>query len=175
MTPTQGPSGGAQPLPKISGYKSAQMPNFTPEMFELFNKLLGGISGGVGGATDFLSKLAGGDEGMFEQLERPAMRNFEKFLGQAGTRFSHLGAGDSSYFENAIAGEGADMAERLQSQRLGLQQQAVQSLLGNSQTLLGQQPYQNFLQPKEKKQDMFGGGDIASMFGAALKFLPFLL
>lgn len=163
-----GPSGSTSSPQKISGYKTAQLPNFTPEMMNLFQSLLGSFGQGAQGGSDFLSKLANGDEETFQGMEAPAMRNFEKFLGQAGTRFADLGAQDSSYFENAVSGAGADLSQNLQSQRNNMQQQAIQSLLNNSQQLLGQHPYQNFIGPNQQKQ----GTDWGGLFGSLLSSIP---
>jgi hypothetical protein len=145
----QAPTGMAPQKAKIPGYKHRQIPNMTPAMMELMQALTQGLTPGAASGTDFLSKLAGGDESMFEQLEAPAYAAFEKLLGQTGTRFSDLGARDSSYFENAVAGQGVELAQNLQSQRLGIRNQAIQSLLGNSQQALNQRPYENIVTPKE--------------------------
>lgn len=160
-----GPSGSTQPKQKISGYTTAQMPNFTPEMMNLFQSLLGSIGGGTNSGIDYLSKIAGGDEEAFGGMEQNAMNQFQKFLGQAGTRFSDLGAQDSSYFENAVSGAGADLTQNLQAQKAQMRQNAIDSLLGNSQKLLGQQPYQNFLAPKQQKQGFDWGGLAQSAVG----------
>jgi hypothetical protein len=155
-----------------SGYKLKQVPQFTPEMSNLFDLLLGKSMGGAEGGLDFLSKLAQGDESMFEQLEAPAYSALQRGLGETATRFSKIGAQDSSGFENMLAGQSSDLAEKLQSQRLGLRQGATKDLLGLSQNLLGQRPYENILQ---KKQSGFGGQAGGEALMAALKALPQLL
>lgn len=104
---------------------------------------------------------------MFEQLEAPAYESFNKTLGQIGSRFSQFGAQDSSAFQNAVSGAGANLAQNLQSQRLGLQNNAVQQLLGHSTQLLGQQPY------SLQKED--SGFDFGDILGKALPFLLALL
>lgn len=166
-----GPSGANQGVPKVSGYKTAQMPNFTPEMMQLFQSLLGPMSQGVGGGIDYLSKIAGGDEEAFGGMEQNAMNQFQKFLGQAGTRFSDLGAQDSSYFENAVSGAGSEMTQNLQAQKAQMRQQAIDSLLGNSQTLLAQKPYDNFALPNQQKQ----GFDWGSLAQSVVKTIPGVL
>lgn len=162
-----GPAGAAPPKSKISGYKQHQISNYTPGQMNIFESLLGSLLPGIQGSGDFLAKLAGGDESMFQQLEAPANTQFQKLLGSIGTRFSDLGAQDSSYFENALAGEGAQMAERLQAQRLGLRSQAINALLGQSNQLLGAQPYSNLWQPKKPKQGTDWGG-IGQLGGTVL-------
>jgi hypothetical protein len=167
-----GPTGALQGSNKISGYKQAQLPNFTPQQQQLFQMLLGGAQGGIGGGLDYLGKLAGGDEGAFEQLEAPAYNAFNRTLGQIGTRFSGLGARNSSAFENAVNGAGSDLALQLQSQRQGIQHQSIMDLLGLSENLLGQKPYNNFLAQKEHKQPSTTQSDI---FGFLGKIAPSLL
>jgi hypothetical protein len=139
--------------PKIPGHNVNQLQNFSPEMQQLFQQLIQSLSGGSAGAGDFLSKLASGDEETYQGLEAPAFRNFQEAIGQIGTRYSHLGAGNSSYSENAMSGAGQSLAENLQSQRLGLRSKAIESLLNNSQQLLQQRPTENVVSKKPAKFD----------------------
>ena len=146
---------------KIKGYKNAQLSNFTPQQMQLLQQLLGGVGEGAGAGLEYLTGLASGDEEQFKQMEAPAMRQFQEFLGQAGTRFSGLGARDSSAFENHVAGAGADLAKRQ-----GLQQNAIEKLLGYSSDLLNQRPYENLLVKKQRKPGFMdyasSGLDLAS-------------
>lgn len=168
------PAGVSAPKANISGYKLRNVPNFTPGQMQLFQKLLGGLSGGGGleGGLDFLSRLSGGDESMFEQLEAPAYSSFNKAIGQLGSRFAGFGSGalDSSAFQQATSGAASDLAQNLQSQRLGLQQGAIERLLGLSQNLLSQKPYESFLEKKRSGWDT--AGDITSMLA---KLIPLFL
>lgn len=164
------PAGSTAPKSNISGFKTRQLPNFTPEQMKLFSSLVGGVQGGAGKGLDLYSKLAGGDEGAFEQLEAPAYSSFQKSLGQIGSRFSGLGAMGSSAFQNATSGAAADLSERLQGQRMGIQQSAIDKLLGLSTSLLGQQPYENIQEQKRSGWDT--AGDITSMIA---KILPLFL
>lgn len=156
-------TGFASPKSNISGYKVRQTPNFSPEQMQLFQQLLGGLmgGGGLGGGLDFLSKLAGGDEEAFAQAEAPAYSAFQKSLGQLGSRFAGLGAMDSSGFQQATAGAAGDFAQNIQAQRLGMQNDAISRLLGLSQNLLGQKPYDTFLEEKK------GGFDWGGLLGGA--------
>ena len=86
------PSGSAPPKTHISGYKQHQMQNFTPEQMELFQKLLSSVSGGSQQGLDYLSKLAGGDEGIFQQIERPAYEAFNRTSGDIAVSYTHLRA-----------------------------------------------------------------------------------
>lgn len=158
------PAGMAAPKGNISGYKLRQTPNFSPQQMQLFQQLLGGLmgGGGLGGGLDFLSKLAGGDEEAFAKAEAPAYSAFNKAIGQLGSRFSGFGSGalDSSAFQQATSGAAGDLAQNLQAQRLGMQNDAISRLLGLSQNLLSQRPYENFLEEK-------GGFDWGGLLGGA--------
>jgi hypothetical protein len=157
-----GPTGGNM-LPK--GYKYGQLQNFTPEQMNLFQNLFSQV-----GPNSQLAQLAGGDQSQFEQLEAPALRQFQGLQGQLASRFSGMGSGArrSSGFQNAATSASQDFAERLQSQRMGLQRQALQDLMGLSDQLLSQRPYEQSLQthpflvkPDKKKQlweSLLGGG-----------------
>jgi hypothetical protein len=164
------PTGASAGRNTPSGYKVRQTPNFTPEMMKLFQSLLGGAQGGASGGLDFLSQLASGDESAFADAEAPAYAAFDKTLGQLGSRFSGLGAMDSSAFQQATSGAAGELSQNLQSQRLGLRQGAIDRLLGLSTSLLGQKPYDTTLEKKRSGWDT--AGDIA---GIAAKFLPMFL
>lgn len=132
-------------IPK--GYRMGQIQQFTPEQMQLFGQLFGNL-----GPNSFLSRLAGGDEKMFEQLEAPAMRQFQGLQGQLASRFSGMGTGArrSSGFQNTTNQAASDFAQQLQSNRLGLQNQAIQDLFGLSNQLLSQRPNEQFLMKKAK-------------------------
>lgn len=134
---------GGNVIPK--GYQRGQLQQFTPEQQQLFQRLFSQVS-----PDSFLSRLSQGDEGTFGQLEAPAFRQFGQLQGNIASRFSGMGSGArrSSGFQNAMSGAATDLAERLQSQRMGLQQQAIRDLMGMSQQLLSQRPYDQFLTEK---------------------------
>ncbi len=161
-----GPTGSQSPGNASAGYNVRQLQNFTPEMMQFFNKLLGGAQGGTQGGLDFLSKLASGDESAFTSAEAPAYSAFNKTLGQLGSRFSQYGARDSSAFQNAVSGAGGQLAENLQAQRQGLRQNAIDKLLGLSTSLLEQRPFTNYIENEPEGFD-WGGliGGAAGAFG----------
>jgi len=158
ITPPQG---------KVPGYKVRNVPQFTPQQMQLFAKLLGGAQGGLGGGLDFLSGLASGDEGAFDQAEAPAYSAFQKSLGQIGSRFAGMGALGSSAFQNATSGAAQSLSENLGAQRLGLQQNAIERLLELSENLLGQRPYQTILQQKSPGFGSSIGKGLGSLLGQA--------
>lgn len=165
-----GATGSNIPNSNIAGYRLKQKPNFTPDQMKLFQQLLGGAQGGLGGGLDYLGKLAGGDEEAFQEMEKPAYSAFQGQLGNIGSRFAGAGAIGSSAFQNATAGAAKDFAEDLGAKRHGIQMGALDKLLGLSERLLGQQPYESFYEKQRTGFDKFG--DIASIIS---KFLPFFL
>lgn len=166
----QGSTGSRPPKTNITGYKQHQVQNFTPEQMQIFQQIFGGLQGGLGGGLDYLSKLAGGDEEAFGQMEAPQYSSFNKLLGQIGSRFGDIGAVGSSAFQNATSGAASDFAQGLGAQRHNVQQSAIDKLLGLSQNFLGQRPYDTFLEKNKSGWDT--AGDITGMLA---KILPFFL
>lgn len=157
-----GSSGSAPGSQSISGHELKSIPNFTPQMMELFQSLLGGVGGGANSGLQTLSGLASGNESSFAQQEAPAYSAFNKTLGQIGSKFSQFGAQDSSAFQNAVSGAGGDLAQQLQANRSQISQNAIDKLLGYSTSLLGQKPYENFLQQEDQ------GFDFGKILGKVL-------
>lgn len=161
-----GPSGiKGNKIPK--GYKQGQLQQFTPEQMKLFSQMFGTVA-----PDSYLSKLAGGDESTFQQMEAPAMRQFSELLGGLSSRFSagsgqgSLGNRKSSGFQNATTSAASNFAQDLAGRRQELQRQALMDMMGISQNLLGQRPYQQLLVQKQQKPsfwDKFGG-----LFGAGM-------
>lgn len=122
-----------------------QMQQFTPEQMQLFQQMFSQV-----GPESYLSKLAGGDESAFQQLEAPALKQFGQLQSGLASRFSGMGSGArrSSGFQNVMGEATSDFAQQLQSQRMGLQRQAMQDLMGMSESLLGQRPYDQFVSEK---------------------------
>lgn len=140
---------------------------FTPEQMQLFQQMFGQV-----GPESFLGKLAGGDESTFAQMEAPAMRQFAGLQGNLASRFSGMGTGGrkSSGFQNTANQASSEFAQGLQSQRQGLQRQALTDMMGISQNLLGQRPFENISTEKQQKpsflQSIMGGaGDILGQGG----------
>jgi len=166
-------------IPK--GYTTGQMQQFTPEQMQLFQSMFGQL-----GPDSFLGKLAGGDESQFAQMEAPAMRQFGELQAGLGSKFSGMGTGArrSSGFQNTMNQATSDFASQLQSQRMGLQQQAIKDLMGMSGQLLQQRPYEQFMTEKQTpfwQQLMLGmGGGLSQGAGQAggaaamAKFLPMM-
>jgi hypothetical protein len=148
-------------IPK--GHKLGQLQQFTPDQMKLFKQIFGFVS-----PDSYLSKLAGGDESLFEDIEAPQLRQFGQLQGNIASRFSGglgqggLGLRKSSGFQNIMGQESSNFAQQLAANRQQLQRQALTDLMGISSGLLGQSPYQKFLIGKGEKQPSFlqslGGG-----------------
>ena len=164
---------------KIKGtdYRQFQTPQFTPQQVDLFQRLFSQTS-----PNSFLSRLSSGDQSQFEQLEAPALKQFSQLQGGLASRFSGMGTGarKSSGFQNTANTAAQDFAQQLQANRLGLQQKAIEDLIGMSGQLLGQRPYETALVPNKQKQkkpsfwQQLGLG-AASGLGQAASLAPFLL
>lgn len=133
-----------------SGYKKFQLQNFDPNQMALFQQLFSQL-----GPDSFLSKLAGGDQDTFNQIEAPALKQFSGLQGNIASRFSGMGTGAtrSSGFKNTMNQAASDFAGQLQSQRQSLQQQAMQDLMSFSQMLFNQKPYETGLVQKPQKSN----------------------
>lgn len=142
------PSGGNQ---KVAGYDVASLNKMSPEQQDLFSQLMGGSMSGIESGLQNLTGLARGDQSQFEQLEAPAMRQFGALQGNIASRFSGMGSGArrSSGFGLAQNSAAQEFAEKLQSQRMSYQQQAIKELLGLGKDLLGRDTQDNFLMEPE--------------------------
>jgi len=144
-----------------------KLPNFTPEMMQLFQSLFGQL--GPGSRT---ARLAGGDEGIFNEIEAPAYSQFTSGLGGLASKFSGMGgtgSRKSSGFQNTANQALSEFSQGLASQRQGLSRQAMQDLFSMSNMLLNQRPYEYAEKEKEPSfwESLFGGlGNIGgNIFG----------
>ncbi len=130
-------------IPK--GLKAGYQQQFGPEQMQQFQSQFAHI-----GPDSFLSQLAGGDEGAFQQMEEPAWRAFSAAQGQLGSRFSGMGQGaqKSSGFRNTAGQLGADFASDLASKRADYRRQALHDLMGFSNQILNQRPFEQFVSKK---------------------------
>lgn len=148
-------------IPK--GYEKGQLSQYNPQQTQLFNQSINNV-----GPNSYLSKLAGGDQSTFEQLEAPAMRQFQGLQGQLASRFSGQGLGGrhSSGFQNESSAAASNFAQELAARRQALQQEAIQGLHGMSMDLLNQRPNEKFLTEKYQKPNPWA--DIAGKFAGAI-------
>ncbi|HEX5553455.1 MAG TPA: hypothetical protein VFX43_09425 [Chitinophagaceae bacterium] len=167
--PAVGATGGIAPKTNINGYDVAQIPTMSPETMQFFQSILGKVQPGAESAINRLSALAGGEESAFAPMEKYAQSQFQERLGDISSRFSGAGLGGrhGSAFQNAVSGAGADLAERLASQRLSYQQQAQNQLLELAHALMGQRTHETALFPEEKPWWQKLLGSTAPIIGTA--------
>ena len=138
---------------KVGGRDIEKVQTYTPEQMQLFNRMLGNV-----GQDSYTSRLAQGDQSLFNDIEAPAYKQFNEAQGLNASRFSFGGGGkgamsarNGSGFQNSTNQASQDFAGQLQAQRMGLQQNAIKDLHNMSQQLLGNQPYNYYeVEPKEK-------------------------
>ena len=168
---------GSQKSPNVQwgkssgGYKSGQMSNFTPEMMQQFQQMFGHL-----GPDSYLGRLAAGDQSMFEEMEAPAWKQFQGVQGNIASRFSQAGGLKSSGFKNSMSELGSDFAQKLQSQRMDIRNQAIKDLMSMSSNLLDKRPYENFLMEKqpgflEKVFGAIGGAGLSGLSGGLSGYL----
>lgn len=163
-----------------TGLQNISLPRLSPEQQQLFSQVMGSAQPGITSGVGQLSQLAAGNQDKFSALEAPALRQFQDLAGGLGARFSGLGTGAqrSSGFQHALGGAASDLAERLQGQRLGLQNQAIQQLMGLYGSLMGTDQFENILAPKKKPwwQELLAGlggvagqgaGTLGGLYGAS--------
>ncbi len=164
-SPMAGPNGKVgNKIPK--GYSTSQVAQYTPEQMQLFQQGLGNV-----GPQSYLSRLAGGDQELFNQIEAPAMQQYAGLQGNLASRFSGAGGGfgarKSSGFQNEAGNQASNFALNLQAQRQQLQHQATMDLHNMSQQLLGNRPYETSLVKKQQKEGVDWLGLGAAGLGAA--------
>jgi len=147
-------------IPK--GYELSSFQKFDPQQMQLYQSLYPHLEQG-----GFLSQLAQGNQETFDQIEAPALKQFNALQGGIASRFSGMGSGarHSSGFGQAQNAAASDFAQQLQSNRQALQRQAVMDLFGLSEQLLGQSPYEQGL---TKKQPSFWEQIFSGLGGAAI-------
>lgn len=153
-----------------------QLPTMDPQQMQLWQQLLGGLSGGnagsgpMGSGMNFLQGILGGDTSKFEA---PLMRQFqEKTIPGIAERFSGMGSGaqSSSAFGQQLGAAGAGLQENLGALRGGLQMQALGPLMQMLQQAMGNRSFENIHRPET--HGLFGQlGQGASQFASMLPFM----
>jgi hypothetical protein len=133
-----------------------------PEQKQLYDVLFGSVRPALGPGLSQLSGLAQGRPEMFEQLEAPAMRQFKEQLApRLAEQQTARGGGLSSGYLNRLEQASGRFAQDLQSQRLGLQQNALAQLLGLGQNLMQTSTMQPFYQKRRGTAFLEGLGKFA--------------
>lgn len=159
-------------IPK--GYGISQVQNYTPQQLQLHQQGFGAVD-----PNSYLSKLAGGDQSTFDEMEAPAKRQFNEQLGGLASRFSQGGGGPgamsarrSSGFQNSSSSAASDFSQQLASNRQNLRMEAIKDLHGMSQSLLGNNPYTRGLYQKDQGQgNSWGSALSGALSGGASGFL----
>lgn len=146
----------------LAGFKPKAGQNYLPAQMELYQRMFQNVS-----PDSQTARLAAGDPSAFEQMEAPAMRQFQDLQGQTASRFSGMGMGarKGSGFANEMNQATSNFAQDLQSKRQALSQQAIKDMMSMSGELLG---YEFKGKPKKKKwwESLIEGG--APIIGGAL-------
>lgn len=160
-----GPSSNGNMIPK--GMNLSRINQYTPQQEQLSNQSFANI-----GPNSYTSKLAQGDQSAFEEMERPALRQFSGLQGNIASRFSGQGLGGrrSSGFQNSLNAASGDFAQQLQSRRNEMRQGAIRDLHSMSQDLLGNRQYDQQLSENPKpwwQEFASGAGQGLAQAGAA--------
>lgn len=156
-------------IPK--GYEVGQLSNFDRKQTKLYKNQFQHLA-----PDSYLSKLASGDQEMFNEVEAPAMKQFNQLQGGLASRFSNMGMGarKSSGFQNTSNQAASDFAAQLQSNRLDLRNKALHDLMDMSNQLLNQRPYERdlFQKPQKQEKGALGGwgGVVGAVGGGAAGF-----
>jgi hypothetical protein len=155
---------------KAGGYDIFSTGKYTPDINRQAQELYGRTVPGVQKGIDFQSGLAGGDQSAFDELEAPAMRQFLGTQGQLASRFSGKGTGArrSSGFGLETSGAAQTLAESMKSKRLDIRNQAIESLYGMSNQLLGRNEQDRFAMEQKPKGWQKWAGALAPVAGAAI-------
>lgn len=147
-----------------SGYRKGRLQQYTPEQMQLFQSLFSNVT-----PDSYLARLSSGEPSSFSEMEAPAWQQFGEALGQLGSRFSGMGMGAQKGSGFNIAGSRAaqEFAESLAARRSEMQRQALADLMGYSNALLGQRPYEQFLMKKPSILNQLLGGGLG-LAGAGL-------
>ena len=119
-------------LSNIFGKKprQQQISYYNPQQNTALDQLLSGASGQLPQVFDYLQNMLSGSPEAMEAFQAPALRQFnEQIVPTLAEKFSQLGAQKSNAFGQQLGQAGASLAENLNAQRAGLQQNAVQTLL----------------------------------------------
>lgn len=147
-----------------------QVPTMTGGQQDLLSQLLGNLGqGGLGGqgyeqSIQKLLQIISGEPGAFEAYEAPMKRQFqEETVPGLLEQFSGAGARSSSGMQQTLARAGESLSEKLGAQRAGLQENAIQQLLGSfmgqSKLGLGAKSFENIFRPGEQSgfEKLLGG------------------
>lgn len=154
-----------------SGYRTGQVAQYNKPQMKLHKQSFGAVE-----PDSYFGRLAAGDEGMFNEIEAPAMQQFGQLQSGLASRYSQgggegggqqaLSSRNSSGFKNEMTAGASNFAQQLQAQRHQLRQGAIGSLHSMTQDLLSNRPYERTLNQKREKQNSGWGGLAGAGIGA---------
>ena len=115
-----------------------------PQRQQLYGALSGGALQGVQPSFDFLSRLLSGDQSIFQELEAPALRQFqEQIVPGLAERFTGMGLGaqGSSGYQQVLGGAASRLAQDLAGQRSQYRMSALDRLLSQAGQTMQARPY----------------------------------
>lgn len=146
-------------------YSSYKINNYTDKQMQLHNQGYEYVD-----PNSYTAKLARGDQSAFAEMEKPALQQFNSIQGNIASRFSGMGMGsrNSSGFQNSMNSAAQDFAGQLQSKRADMRRQAIMDLMGLSNQILGQKPYEKGLVADAQQEQKPAMGGWAPVFGTAV-------
>jgi len=134
------------------GEKTKTKPIYSPQQEQLLGTARSGLEQQLPMGLENLRKILGGDQESFESFFAPARRDFEqKTLPSIAERFTGMlgeGSQRSSAFGQQLGQAGKEFEEDIFSQRLGMQQGALQQLLQLLQPSLAPTQYE-YTKPRQ--------------------------
>lgn len=126
----------------------------SPKQQEIWDLYQQAAASGFEDAANYYKSILADDPELYQQLFAPEIQRYQReTIPQLAEQFAGLGSGgiNSSGFQQAATGAGADLAERLAGMRANLKGQAASGMAGMAQGLLTptdnlyyQQPQQGF-------------------------------
>ena len=115
-----------------------------PSRTALYEQLAGGATRALPQGFDFISRLLGGDESIFQELEAPALRQFqEQIIPGLSERFTGMGLGaqGSSGYQQTLGAAGSRLAQDLAGQRAQYRMSALDRLLAQAGQTMQARPF----------------------------------
>lgn len=156
-----------QKLP--SGYKVGSVPVYNQMQKDLDTRNYQNVAPG-----SYLDRMARGDENLYDEMEQPALRDFQGLQSQLASRFSggsgrgSLGTRHSSGFQNEINQQGSNFLQDLRSRRHDLRRQAIGDIHSMSNDLLSRRPDYQFMYGKNPSSMSSFLSGLAPLAGAGI-------
>jgi hypothetical protein len=168
----------------LTGSKGEKGSTYGKNQLSMIDQILQSIKGGMGGPNQDITQQQGYQQGndffnslfnnqdFFNNMEAPAMRQFDEMGGELGNRFAAQGSGGSTGstgFRNLLGREAQNLSSNLAAQRGNMQQNAVPQMLQYSQA-----PVSNWMsqmqQALQPTQNTYQGPSMGAFGGLAAPF-----